>query len=302
MLNLSEFVSIILPTYNRADKLEGCITSVLLQNYSNFELIVSDDGSTDNTQMIVGRLMKNDPRIQYSKNDNRKGLPANRNVAISKSRGNYIFFIEDDMVLDPNCLEILMGSLYSLKLQKIKIGGITPSLLAEYKDGKSNRNMLNYACRESNARLEVPCKWSKITGMRYYNFSREFDRLQEVPDMHACSLYPRALFEEVGGYDERRYKGNFLYEETDVNYRIHTRGYKFYFEPKAILYHKITKEGGCRVDTLKYGYFFILNHIKFVKKNFGLKSIYMLPSFLFLASFIMIKSNLSRFLLLLKRG
>jgi glycosyltransferase involved in cell wall biosynthesis len=288
-----EIVSIILPTYNRADMIEDCIHSILSQTYFNFELIVVDDSSTDETEKIVRQLATKDQRIQYYKNDVRKGLPASRNIGISKSKGDYIFFIEDDAEVDQHCVEFLIRDFASLKTKKIRVGGITPSVVTLYEDRKP-RSILDYACRESNARINVPCKVNKLTGLRHFNFSPEFKDLQEVPDIHARSLYPRSVLEQVGGYDEKRYQGNFLYEETDLNYRIRKKGYKFYFEPKAILYHKITSKGGCRVNTLRYGYFFILNHIKFVTKNYNLlQSLYMIPSFLFFVAFIVTKSLLS---------
>jgi glycosyltransferase involved in cell wall biosynthesis len=299
--NSSRLVTIILPTYNRAIKLKDCISSVLAQTYSNFELIICDDCSTDETGAVVKQFMTSDKRIRYYRNATRKGLPANRNIGICKAKGKYVFFIEDDMVLDPKCVEILMKSLTLLQSKGTKVGGIAPRLVVQRDRGDHKLGILNYALRRDNEKLNVPCKVSKHTGMRYFNFSCEFNDILEVPDIHACSLYPRNVLEETGGYDEKRFKGNFLYEETDLNYRIRKKGYKLYFESRAVLYHRIANEGGCRVDTLRYCYFFMLNHIKFVTKNFGFRSLYMIPCFLILIAFTGVKGAFYRIMNMLRR-
>jgi len=86
-------VSIILPTYNRADLLTESISSVFEQNYPNWELIVWDDGSTDNTSKIIEAL--NDSRVRYYYHKN-QGKSFALNNAINKANGDYIAFLDDD--------------------------------------------------------------------------------------------------------------------------------------------------------------------------------------------------------------
>jgi glycosyltransferase involved in cell wall biosynthesis len=86
-------VSIILPTYNRAELLRRSINSVLKQTYPKWELIIWDDGSTDNTEEIV-RSYKN-PKIKYYY-DNNRGTYYARNQAIKIARGKYVAFLDSD--------------------------------------------------------------------------------------------------------------------------------------------------------------------------------------------------------------
>jgi glycosyltransferase involved in cell wall biosynthesis len=88
-------VSVILPTYNRANTISRAIDSVLNQTYSNLELIVIDDGSTDNTGDIMNEYLKEDPRISYVKQEH---LGANyaRNYGIKLAKGQYIAFQDSD--------------------------------------------------------------------------------------------------------------------------------------------------------------------------------------------------------------
>lgn len=94
--------SIIVPTYNRENYISKCIDSVLNQTYDNFELIIVDDGSTDNTENIIKKY--NDNRLKYFKNDNH-GIAYSRNYGIDKASGDYLFFLDSDDYIERNLLE-----------------------------------------------------------------------------------------------------------------------------------------------------------------------------------------------------
>jgi len=87
-------VSVIIPTYNRAHLVGRAIRSVLNQTYQDFEIIVVDDHSTDNTEEVVKSF--NDPRIRYIRHEKNRGGSAARNTGIRAARGEYIAFLDDD--------------------------------------------------------------------------------------------------------------------------------------------------------------------------------------------------------------
>jgi len=87
-------VSIIIPTYNRAELLHTAITSVLNQTYQDFEILIIDDASKDNTQEVVKSF--NDRRIKYIRHKENKGEAVARNTGIMNSNGEYIAFLDDD--------------------------------------------------------------------------------------------------------------------------------------------------------------------------------------------------------------
>lgn len=95
-------VSIIVPTYNRADYLKKSLESILKQEYTDFEIIVSDNLSTDNTAEVVRAI--GDPRIYYHCNDSNIGMARNYNMALDLARGEYIQFFSDDDIMLPGCL------------------------------------------------------------------------------------------------------------------------------------------------------------------------------------------------------
>lgn len=94
-------VSVIIPTYNRASLCEHAVKSVLDQTYPDFEVIVADDGSTDDTSRVIGHLSD---KIRYLGLDH-QGRSHARNQAIALAKGEYIAFLDSDDVFLPNTLE-----------------------------------------------------------------------------------------------------------------------------------------------------------------------------------------------------
>ena len=96
-------VSVIIPTYNRAELLHSAMCSALKQTYTKFEIIVVDDKSTDHTQKVVQSFK--DERIRYIRHDKNKGVSAARNTAVKAAKGEYIAFLDDDDEWLPNKLQ-----------------------------------------------------------------------------------------------------------------------------------------------------------------------------------------------------
>ena len=95
-------VSVIIATYNRADLLPRAVSSTLDQTYSDFELIIVDDCSSDDTQEVA--LTFTDPRIRVIRHETNLGAAAARNTGIAHARGEYIAFLDDDDECMPNRL------------------------------------------------------------------------------------------------------------------------------------------------------------------------------------------------------
>jgi glycosyltransferase involved in cell wall biosynthesis len=93
--NCKPEISIIMPTFNRARHLENAVQSVLAQTFSNWELIIIDDGSTDDTFSTLNQYIHRYPNIRYMKQSNRKAALA-RNAGIQASFGRYITFLDSD--------------------------------------------------------------------------------------------------------------------------------------------------------------------------------------------------------------
>lgn len=107
---MTPLVSVIIPVYNKEHYVVKCVTSVLEQTFHEFELIIVDDGSTDNSIKLVSQI--NDPRIISIRQSN-KGPGAARNVGLSKAKGKYVTFLDADDYWEREFLKTAMDCLES---------------------------------------------------------------------------------------------------------------------------------------------------------------------------------------------
>ncbi|MET3034942.1 glycosyltransferase family A protein [Chryseobacterium sp. NRRL B-14859] len=102
---MSEFISIIIPCYNQAIYLDECLQSVLDQTYSNWECIIVDDGSPDNTKEVTEKWIEKDNRFQYLHKQN-GGLSSARNAGIEVAKGEWILPLDADDKISSRYLEL----------------------------------------------------------------------------------------------------------------------------------------------------------------------------------------------------
>ncbi len=99
-----------MPTYNRRVLLERALESVVSQTYKNLEIIVVDDGSTDDTQKFMQKFIVEHPSVKYLKHDVSKGANAARNYAIKEAKGYFVTGLDDDDEMLPIAIESLVNS------------------------------------------------------------------------------------------------------------------------------------------------------------------------------------------------
>ena len=112
-------VSVIIPTHNRPVYLRSAITSVLNQTYKDFEIIVVDDASEDDTEQVVAAF--GEPRIRYFRHETGKGDGGARNTGIAHARGDYIGFLDDDDQWLPEKLALQIAVLEN---SQARVGGV----------------------------------------------------------------------------------------------------------------------------------------------------------------------------------
>ena len=114
---MKPFFSVVLPTFNRSNFITGAINSLLNQTYQYWELIIVDDGSTDNTKEVVEQFLKEDSRIKYHYQNNSERSAA-RNKGLNKTKGNYICFIDSDDLYEEEYLNSLHKFIQKNKSKK----------------------------------------------------------------------------------------------------------------------------------------------------------------------------------------
>ena len=108
MHTTTNLLSIIIPIYNIEKYLAACIESAIGQTYSNLEILLIDDGSTDKSGLICDEYAAKDTRIKVIHKQN-GGLSDTRNVGIEKAKGEFVFHLDGDDYLDPDAIETLMA-------------------------------------------------------------------------------------------------------------------------------------------------------------------------------------------------
>lgn len=168
-------ISVIIPLYNKEKCIGRAIESVLSQSYTDFELLVIDDGSTDNSSAIVKKY--SDSRVRYIHKNN-GGVSSARNYGVKLASGNWVFFLDADDVLLPNAIQSLVDGTVGFPWIQIVIGGyIVKDLEKEYK--KTPR-----------------CSGHIKNPMKHWWLRNIFPRTGNI-------LLTKEAFWGVGGFDER---------------------------------------------------------------------------------------------------
>lgn len=118
-LEKQELISIIVPVYKAETYIKRCIDSLISQTYANIEIILVDDGSPDNSGKICDEYANKDGRIKVIHKEN-GGVSSTRNVAISKSTGKYIVFVDSDDWLETNAIESLYKTLITENVDMVR--------------------------------------------------------------------------------------------------------------------------------------------------------------------------------------
>ena len=116
----SDLVSIIIPCFNQGKFIDEALLSVYNQSYSNWECIIINDGSTDNSENIAKEWVNKDGRFKYFYQDN-NGVSSARNFALEKAKGSYIQFLDADDLLDSRKLELSLNALKKLQIENKQI-------------------------------------------------------------------------------------------------------------------------------------------------------------------------------------
>ena len=198
-------VSIILPTYNRAKYLDRAISSVLNQSYSDFELIIVDDASTDNTKEVVD--MFDDDRIRYIRNEKNLGGAGARNRGIKEAKGDFIAFQDSDDQWHPE----------KLKIQMEAFSKATPDVAVVY---------TAFIRKVGDKEFIIPPASVK---KREGNIYRELLLHVNFVGTPTAVVRKKAL-EKVGGFDERFPR----LQDWDLFLRL-AKHYKFKFIEKPLL-------------------------------------------------------------------
>jgi glycosyltransferase involved in cell wall biosynthesis len=182
-------VSVVVPCYNQARFLGEAIESVLSQGYTDFEIIVVDDGSKDGTQEVAAGYAKENSRVRLISQENR-GLAAARNRGLAEARGEYVVFLDSDDRLVGGALEVGVREL----------------------EAHPECAFVSGICRKITADGSVVPGWEQFRVMD----DPYLELLRSCPVYVPAVMYRRSVFDAVGGFDTS-YRAA---EDYDLYYRI----------------------------------------------------------------------------------
>lgn len=231
-------ISVVIPLFNKDRHIRKTLQSALAQTYEDFELIVVNDGSTDESESEV--LSLTDPRIRYFKTENR-GVSAARNFGISKSQGELIAFLDADDWWKP------------WHLQKLS------ELFSDF--GHAGLFCMNYVRAYSQTKNRVP---------KFIGLPEEFPWRGIVPDFFHSSYIdriawtsavavPKKILAEIGNFDENITLG--AGEDLDLWIRIAVR-YPVAFDSEYSAYHNLSADNRMSLTQTRHRSFALLDQFK----------------------------------------
>lgn len=209
-------VSIIVPVFNQSHYTFNCLNSLRSIQSIEYEIIVVDDASTDNTQ----KVLENISGIKVITNDNNSGFIRSCNRGAAEAKGKFICFLNNDTKVFPNWLE----SLLEIMNNDLNVGAVGSKLI--YPDGRLQEAggiIWKDASGCNFGRLEDPTSPE-------YNYVREVDYCSG-----ASLLVRRELFRSISGFSEEFLPA--YYEDTDLCFTIRSLGYKVMYQPRSQVIH-----------------------------------------------------------------
>lgn len=276
-------VSVIVLNYNGKKHLETCLSSIKKTKYSNFETILVDNGSSDGSVDFVRRRFK---WVKVVVNEENLGFTEGNNIGYENSSGKYVVLLNNDTAVDPMWLSEMVKVLEKDK----KIGACACKVKLF-----SKRSLFNSAGIE----LDI-YGFASSRGLPSRNNYEEdvgqYDKVEEVFSAYgAAMMIRRSAIEEVGLFNPD-YK--MWFEEIDFCWRLRLAGYKIFYTPKAVVYHKLFSTRKTAIFSKKQKFFLERNRLRTMVQNYSLEMLIKILPFYMLLKL----SELSLYLIFRKSG
>lgn len=240
-----DLITVIVPVYNREKYLKACLDSILNQTYKELEIVVINDGSTDNSELIIKEYTVKYPNIIYIYQKN-QGPSIARNNGLRRALGKYITFVDSDDIISENLIEILYKELIFNKADIVFTSLKRFRVLRDVEQGKVNYN--KEICDSKNALK------------RYYK-----SKLGNV----CGGIFNRELFDGIG------FPPNLIYEDNFAKSKLLFKADRIVFINADLYFYRITRNSittqkfiSKKLDILIVGQK-IDKYLKYHDKNFN---------------------------------
>lgn len=190
---MKPFISVIIPVYNAEQYIDACISSILNQTYDNYEIIICDDCSTDNTRMILEKYKSNE-KVRIFYNEKNMHQAQSRNLCVRECKGDYIMLQDADDFSEPERMEKLLGAF------------------------EDNISFVGSSCNcFDDGEIYQILKLKKT-------YPQKKDLLWGIPFAHPSMMFRKDAFLAVGGYRVCKYTQRG--EDYDLILRLYAKGYR----------------------------------------------------------------------------
>lgn len=267
MTTYNQLISIIIVNYNGKKWLKNCLDSLYSQTFTNFEIIIVDNASSDES---VNFIKNNYPKVKIIENKNNDGFAKGNNDGLAIVTGQYIFLLNNDTFVKKDCLENLLEAFIAIP----NLGAVQPKLIL----------------------MDKPCKldccgsyWTDTGLLYHYGIQQDAEKAkynQAMPffsNKGAAMMIQKNIIDKIGLFDDDFWC---YYEETDFCNRLWMAGYECWYYPKAVCYHAM---GG---TSLTFPNSYIQYHnlknkpMSFIKNFEFLTLLHIFPVFIFLNTFL----------------
>ncbi len=223
-------ISIVIPNFNGNEFLKECLSSIKKQTYPFYDVIIVDNGSEDES---VEFIQKNYPEFKLIQNKENLGFATAVNQGIKASMSEYIFLLNNDTELEINCISNLLKCIE----KDDKLFAVSSKMI-QYDD----RNLIDDAGDE----YTILGYTRKVGNNRS---SKQYQNEREIFSASAgAALYRKSIFDIIGYFDENFFA---YMEDVDISYRAKLYGFKCYYCPSAVVYHRLSATSGSKYNAFK---------------------------------------------------
>jgi GT2 family glycosyltransferase len=246
-------VSIVVVNFNGRELLKQCLLTLSKTDYSNYEIAVVDNASTDGSLTEIKRSFGSDPQIKLVENSENVGHSEGCNIGAQITKGRYLVFLDSDIEFKA---ENWLGELVKAMENDDTVG------LAQAKIVLSeDKRCLDYVC----VAVDALGTWAANYGSKEEKLKENFEILAASS---GCCIVRREVFNQVGGFDA----DYFIYDDdTDLSLRARLRGYRILFVPSAVVIHR---GGVLRGVSGMMLYHSSKNRLYTVLKNYELRNVW----------------------------
>lgn len=222
-MSAGSLISVIVPTHNRVADLLEALQSLCVQDYSPFEIVVIDNGSSDGTDEAVKALAVTEPRLRYLREDH-PGVNRARNLGCVQASGERLAFLDDDEVAPPDWLTTLAAA-----MDETGAGGVGGPYLPAWQRTPPRWLLKSTCMQETLSFMDFGASRAPVDWLLGGNAMYSRSSLQDANYFGATPGRTGAKGVTGGG-------------DISVGNRLRSLGHSLWFEPSAPVYHKVSRE------------------------------------------------------------